>query len=240
MHLLKDASESVQRNWEVAAIFAVGSLAISWPQMGLARLLFPDAPENLPAWFPGFHFAAVLVNSSLYALLCSVCFARLGKEIDRPLWKCRDDLEAVRRFFTPWLMLFLLTSTLSDVAGRLMENGLEGPAVFFVLSHTLCFVLGLPMGACIMHAGGLHWDALHEVFKPMRTLFPLCLYAIGLMFLELFWQVLLGPLLKESLSVFPVILLPVAYLDCLTFALMWRICMIQRDLPPDSDWDDDF
>ena len=50
-----------------------------------------------------YGFGSLLLLSVCFALGQSVAFARMGREMDRPLWKVSGDREAIRRYVNIFL-----------------------------------------------------------------------------------------------------------------------------------------
>jgi hypothetical protein len=242
VRLLPDAFESTRQNRGSVLAYMLWTsllaLALDWANLFPANEI---ATQPWPRWAPWYNIGFILVHAAAYALVTAVCFARMGANIDRPLWKCKNDAEALRRFFMPWFILNLFSLTLLDAQNSLSqgENGGIQLLIFFLL-----FVTTLPVGACVMYGGGLDWNILIELLRPFWRLFPLTLQAMLLLALE-FFLLLSGlvfhhnhPSLEGAWWFYPALNLPLAYMDCLAFALMWRVCMIHRDLPPPDTSDD--
>jgi len=236
-----DACASVRRNWTTVAVF----IAVVSGCESLVRLLSlafaGDSPlEELPPLLRAVDLCARILLAAGYSAAQAIAFARLGKDIDRPLWKCSGDYEALARYFTPWFILNLFLTllwTLRHVAA--VHESIGGVQLLEFLSIVLC-VLCVPTGACIVYGGGLHWERLGQLLAPMVRQFPLAAVSMffGLLGYTLF--LLADAVIPgiAAMTVAPALLTALlALLDCLAFAAMWRVCMIQRDAPPGEDFD---
>jgi len=130
---------------------------------------------------------AILI-SAIYALV----FARFGRALDRPIWKCPSDAEAIRRFFMPWLILTLSTIALRDVQAN------AGSLDFVIAIELLLILVGpfvIPFGACVMHHGALAWEEIGTILAPIGRQFRMLLPVLALGI----FQYILQNFLAESL-----------------------------------------
>lgn len=243
MSLFEDAWTSLQRNRGTIAAYLAFTFALSLVDSLIGWGLAPDDPKAVPAWLPHYRIVSIVVFCALYSVLTSIFFARMGREIDRPLWKCADDREAVQRFFSTWFILSLLNSTMQAIVAHFHEAGQDTASAWCLLGFMIVFILTIPVGACIMYGGGLQWPVVHELLKPMLTMFPMTLNALSVALLEfvlLEGRVFFPVAIQKQILFGPVLNVMLTSLECYVFALMWRICMLHRDLPPGESNDFDF
>jgi hypothetical protein len=242
--ILRDGVRSVQRNQWLIIAFAAACAGldlavrlVEWPLIGF------DATRDIPPWAANVDLLIQMVYVALYAALVAVVFARLGKDIDRPLWKCGSSAEALRRFFALWLIInlyFLMLYRLQRVA--IMHDN-EDVAIFLELLVMISYIVAFPAGTCIMYAGKLDWAQLGPSLRPLTRKFDLAfpvlainfggyvLLTIG-MFIGAEVTAIAGRLLIPGALSFAM-----ALLDGFVFCAMWRVCMVHRDEPDTDDED---
>lgn len=236
-----DAWASIRRNWGTVAVFIAAICGCEILVRLLSLTFVGDSPpEKLPPELRAIELSFQLLLAAIYSAAQAVAFARLGKDIDRPLWKCSGDYEALARYFTPWFILNLLLTLLWTLRRIAYAHDNESGGLLIEFLVMLLYVLCVPIGACIVYGGGLQWERLGQLLAPLMRQFPLA--AVSLLF-GLIGFTLLGLIrdLAPGIAAMPVAAAGVtallALFDCLAFAAMWRVCMIQRDTPPDEDLD---
>ncbi|HNR32493.1 MAG TPA: hypothetical protein PKI11_16505 [Candidatus Hydrogenedentes bacterium] len=239
--LFLDAWESVRRNWMTVTVFiAVVCVSEAIIRLLSLALVGGSPPEALSPALRVAELALKILLAAVYSAAQAVCYARMGKDIDRPLWKCPSDWEALARFFTPWFILNLLLLLLWTLQGVVAAHDSAGGVLLLEFLIMLLYVLCVPIGACIVYGGGLQWQALGYLLYPLAKQFslaviPMLFGLIGFTLIGLVYDLVPG---IAGMPLTPVLLsAPLALLDCLAFAAMWRVCMIQRDTPPDEDLD---
>lgn len=184
--------------------------------------------------------ALAIAISVVYALV----FARLGRLLDRPLWKCASDAEAVRRFFMPWFILTLSTIALRDAQGN------SGSVELYLLIETTMIFLSpfvVPIGTCVMHHGALNWEEIGAILTPIgrqfRMIIPVLLVGILQYMLQEWFSSVLpnGPEAVYTRAAGATLCnVPIWIMDALVFCMMWRVCMLDRDAALNSYGHDDF
>ena len=94
-------------------------------------------------------------------------------------------------------------------------------------------VLGVPIGACIVYGGALRWGEIPAMLAPLFRLFPMAFIALTLGFLQAFIIDVASGMLQgaqHAVWVWSVVNIPLILLECLSFAVMWLVCMHYRDI----------
>jgi hypothetical protein len=219
----------------LAAVYVGVHVLMVCLSRGALAVVAPYVPEaHPPLWLPVFDMSRQLALAVAASVLQAVVFARLGKSLDRPLWKCRDDGEAVRRFFLLWFILNLGLGALEQLHANAIGWDIAELAMLLEILIFLAAVVLLPFGACVMYSGRLEWAALPEALRPMGRQLPLTLRVMSLLMLQyaltLLLQIALYNHVKDrSAILIPALTIaPAAFLECLAFCAMWRVCMIHR------------
>lgn len=200
----------------------------------------PLGPPPVP--FTLFNILHEILFAAALAALYAVLLAALGREIDRPLWKCSLPREALQRFFTVWFILTLTTFVLRDFQAN-ANNPEAQLAIEVFLIFSLPFVI--PLGACVMHHGALHWEELPAILAPLGRHFnlflPVLLVGLFQYLLQLTLAAAVPPVTHPyaQAAALSLVNLPAAWLDLLMFAISWRICALHRDTAPASPFDED-
>jgi hypothetical protein len=240
--LLTDALNALKRNLSLVLVFFAAAIFLSVAHKILILALGLDGEGLAPAL--GLLRIAVSVTViAAYSLLLAVLFARLARAMDRPIWKCSGDREALRLYFEPWFILSLIHFALLSLAGTAHGAGQPDLAATIILLTCLYALLIIPAGACIMYAHGLNWQNLGDILAPIGRQFGQVLIVILIGFLQVILFIGGSQLVSaEGPTLDPRILLvevTINGLDLLAFAVMWRILMIDRDTPrEDSDYFD--
>lgn len=235
--MLGEAFRAVQEN--LSALFAYWAIILPVAALDIARQQFLEGAESA---FQGWRNALISVTlmvleSAATALAASVAFSRMGRELDKPLWKVQDDGEAVRRFFPLWF-LFSLALGVFSLISTLLAVVTEDAALHLalLLMYVVAAVLTIPLGACIMFSGRVHRDRLGETLQPIAN------QALGIAVFVLFGVVAYIFLLSLAISIPPhlafaklAIHIVGGYCDCVIFAGVWLIYRADRDSPPDEE-----
>jgi len=257
MSLITNAESALVRNWrgillyillcvEVVALYRVASNEFD-------RLLTGGAlptPEQLaelkpkPAWYIASHLVADIALACLISVLQACANARLGADIDRPLWKCLDDREAVARYAVIWVMLNLFYFTLMQLQSSMFDQGQVAMASLFSLFALTWNLIYVPVGVCFMHHGGVKDLRLSEALMPLLHFLPRTLLVAGLGFLQLILFELLLSSVPEAMRGLPWVIapinIPIIYLECLGLAIIWNTCAEYRAVAAAHQDDDDF
>ncbi|MBL7647181.1 MAG: hypothetical protein JNK74_13420 [Candidatus Hydrogenedentes bacterium] len=257
MTLITNAERALVRNWRAIFLYILLCVAVvalyRFASNEFDRLLTGGAlltPDQLaeikpkPAWYIASHLVADIALACLISLLQACAYARLGADIDRPLWKCLSDREAIARYAVIWIMLNLFYFTLMQLQSSMFDQGQVAMATllsFFALAWNLIYV---PIGVCLMHHGGLKELRLAEALMPMLHFLPRTLLVAGLGFLQLILFELILSSVPEAMRGLPWIIapvnIPIIYLECLGVAIMWSTCAEYRAVAAAHQDDDDF
>lgn len=254
MPLFADAWASLKRNQFELLIYVVG-LSLFILLTSALSVALGITPDSEASWLPIFRFSLTLVQAAFQSAIMAIVFARMGEDIDRPLWRCPSGAEALQRFFMPWFILNLGMLTLLRISERAAEADYQGAAYTLVLLFLLGWVVALPAGACVMYHGRLHWPELGIALRPIVGRFDLSFLVFSVLLLQFLlmlaaqsfavshtkvdnddlWQVV-----KTQILYWPLAAIPLNLLDLYAFAMMWRVCMIFRDEETDEEDPFDF
>jgi hypothetical protein len=237
LNILSEAVKTVRQNGGtvlsyVAILVGLDAAKVSMDFLVDGGILVP--PD--PVVFRVYQYAADVLLAFFIAVVQAIVFARMGREIDRPLWKVKGDWDAVRRFFPLWFLLSLLQITLL----RLLDNfGETAAGILCLMGFFVLFLLYVPLGSCIMFTGNLRWGELPDSLAPLRRQWPYALIVLGLNGVQLL-------LLMEFLRFLAIhgsrdkwiglelgLDAVLSSLDCLVFAATWLICMTDRNTAED-------
>ena len=234
--LVKAAWNDLKNNQLLLAVYLAAQIALACAYIGLDRLIFPEEPPSpAPLWLPAARFFQQLCLASIVAALQSIVFARFGKAIDLPLWKCRTDGEALRRFFLLWAFVNLAYITLDQLASQAYRAEAVDLAYGLVMLIFMYHVLVFPLAVCVMYAGRFATIEPSDVFAPITRHFGLAAVVFLVLSMSFMFYFGMAPaaLNQEPL---PRVLVGVALLTLLlalvelfAFAAIWRLCMLHRD-----------
>jgi len=237
LDVLRQAIDAVQRNLIALAIYLVITVGANTLALACVHLL--GGPFENPFENPRIAALTVLIYlvlTVIFAVASAIAFARFGKELDKPLWKCAGDWEAFRRFFLVWFALhnLVIAVEIDFIFAATHENAV--PPVLTYFGRLAGFVLAVPAGAFLMFPGGIDWHDLGGVFRPLVRQFPhvfmvLLAYGMVVLFLEY------TDTRDLPLWIQPALAIVSGYFDCVVFCAIWIICIIDRQSPEEDDLD---
>lgn len=248
MQYLREAALDVQRNLSAfilyAAIFSGAHILLT-----LVRAPFePAVDETVPNTLLILDIVLLLVLVHAIAFAQTIAFSRLGREIDRPLWKIRTDGEALKRFFMMWALINLTANGLLELSERDFGGG-DAVAINILLlfAGLGAIVVSVPVGACIMFTGRVSSRAIGEslapIFRqPARAGVVFLIMMAQMLTVFLFLSLLVRedgqlPSMVARLGIGLVSGIVQVYLDCLAVAATWHLCMVDRETVDDIDFD---
>lgn len=245
MIFLQNAIAAVQRNAVALLVYAAGVLAIQILGLAAEYVLLGGwslPQETMSSRMRAMELAITLVQAPLSAAVTAIAFARIGKDMDRPLWRSAGDQDALRRFFQLWLVLILISMALGHgaSAAHSRESSLVVP---LLLVYLVFSVLTVPIGACMMFPGTVQWRELGRNLAPLGYQFPRTLLLCFLTFLQVVlvqkvFEVRMDPEAGNRwLMLTPVVTVIGAYIDCLVFAGTWLMCIEHRNTDRDNDFE---
>lgn len=225
----QSAVNDLKLQWREVAGYAVAVVA--------AQSLFRAADLAIHggegAWVSVVRFLALCMLAAAVSSLQAVFFTKLGKRIDYPVWRCGDAGEALRRFFSLWLILNLVVLATVSFHLRAMISGASDLAVTLEFLIMAMAALYIPLGACLMRrdvsASGDAASAFLPLLRQLRLVFPVMLLGIAQLFLLRVLQFAVPMDTVRGLLLVTAADAPLAALDCLMFAMMWRVLMHDRE-----------
>jgi hypothetical protein len=167
-----------------------------------------------------------LFQALAWAFAASVAFSRIGRDMDRPLWKVPDDRAALARFFVPWFILALVFTTAGQALFSTINPEEPASILGWLTGVSLVAMWIVPLGACVMFMGRLDWAHLGDALTPLFRQFPLALPFLGLGFLTCF--VLSMLFVGESIVLMMLLKALDGLAECLVFAGIWAVCRHDR------------
>ena len=244
MEFLAEGFRALERHWRIVAAYTLSSLAVimaihTWQAAMLQEWFGPVADSTVRIG----DLIVMVGGTALIAAIQAIFLARFGQAIDRPLFKLDGTMDAIRRFFTLWLLLNIVMLALNEFTSNLAVEkhpAAEGVLIFVFIWH----VIYIPIGACIMFHGTSRGSEIAEALAPMGRLFP---QTLSIFVLRMFEFSLLfafaGAVVPTAengvawLVGAPALSTMAILLECVSFAAMWEICRVFRDL---DDQDDEF
>ncbi len=239
MAILRAAFQALQRNYGPLLFYIAVGFVVYSARLSLDALVIAPRSEEMPENILRLYLMAMDVAAvALVALAQTIAFSRIGREIDKPMWRVADDLDAVRLFYKLWLLLGLLNVVairfLEIVAAQSDEAATQLMVHMMWLAGTVLLFL---LGTAVMFYGRVGRQEVSEAVSTMGRQFPYTLLILILGFFLRFFLIELQP----NLPIWerPALAIADGYLDCLLFASMWLVCIYHRDEYEHPD-DEDF
>ncbi len=228
--MIAQAFAAVQRNYRALLLYLLIHVTVSSAIVAFNTLVVEVHKEDLgDQWVSYIALFGNILDAVAWALAQAICFARIGRDMDRPLWKIESDGEAVKRFFGMWLLLDLLNLTMVTLATTLYKStDYQDTAVAIAQFHPMLAACIVPIGAAIMfygHAGRV------EIGKSLNTFFAQFPRSLAIWAMGFFAFIILSSLLIEGQlgrAFYPLIAAVDSYFDCFIFACVWLTCLKQR------------
>lgn len=235
--MLSHAVRALQRN--VSALLIYGSLTVAFQVLRLLceDLVVSPSEDSLdPRWVSAYRFSADILGMLALALAQTLAYARIGRDMDRPLWKIADDWDALRRFFQFWLVIDLAVLAIIRVPELL--PGDEAAIQLFVYFYIAASAMAVPFGAAVMFTGRAGAAEIREAANMLADRLPQAagIIAAGCLVNFTFFVMLVSPGFPHWAT--PFLVAVDAYLSCLFFAYTWLVCIQHRDEDShDTDFD---
>jgi len=234
--LFKTAWADLRQNQGLVAAYLLAHVLLACIFRAVQFVVLPeDDPVPAPLWLPAFKFTQQLVIVTMAALIQTIVLARLGKAIDIPLWKCRDDREALRRYFLLWALVNLGYVTLDQFASNAYQAGSIDMAYSLLMLIFMYTVIVFPLAVCLMYAGRFSSLEVSEIFAPLTRNLALTGTVFLLLAMSFMIHVALAPIAVQQESLIremigaSLLTLPLALIELFVFAAVWRLCMYHRD-----------
>ncbi|NUM54142.1 MAG: hypothetical protein HUU46_10905 [Candidatus Hydrogenedentes bacterium] len=251
MELLKSASNVLQRHLPNVALYLAVTVVLSLAGSAFTiyqTVLNPDPDVEPTLASNAMRIAWFTAYSAIAAIAQCVVFSRIGREIDRPLWKVRDDREALQRFYMMWFEFNLVANTAFWIAGTPFGEGeIQALNVLATFIAWALVVILVPFGTCQMFLGSFSWQTFGDGLGPLSRRPIEFAPVFGITILQCIFGTYVGLLTQPDgteTSTFALITvarlacdLAIAYLDCLVFTAAWLVCKDDRDSPDEIDLD---
>lgn len=255
MNFYREAAIALRQNGRTVLLYIVAGMTIAALDVLLDLFVLAPATGDVP----NTAMAVALIVSSILmvalgALASTVFFARMGREMDKPMWRVADDRDALRLFYRLWLLLGLLTLAYA----RVMEQFLAGSSdptslIAFLCTFFVWATLLNVFGAFVMFYGRAGREEINAAFGtfahhlgPVIAISLLGLLA-GLVLVDAQQRVVLLGTAPNSTSAHLVLRIVLSMLlggvDSLVsifiFAYAWLVCIFHRDHyeEPGDDFD---
>ena len=237
--MLKETLTILQRNLPVVLLYLGAAAALSALRLaGNWYMSGGDFEGARTSAEQTYFVVADLTMALLAAAVQVVVFNTLGAAADRPLWKQMPLREAFARFYQLWLIINLLVlAGFQSIQWVMTTAGDSSGASLFLLWLVLSgFVL--PYGAAVMFYRDTGRTELKLAVLTLVDQLPrlLLVLLLWLSVNALYWVILLSQTLPHYLT--PLLVVVVAYFDCVVFVYTWLLCTFHRNNPrEDDDWD---
>ncbi len=234
MPIVVEAFRAVARQPLVALGFLTGAVLLGVPvYFGDQWLGIDPKAEVLPLWYGVYSSAQDLLLVVGSTALQTWCFTLIGRDMDRPLWKCESLRDGFQRFFIIWLLINLISVALSHAQVTAAKAEVVDLVALFETIILVGMVVLPIIGACLMYLGGLAWDRMGDALAPVVRYPSLTLQAVLFHVLAYLLRgvIIFSPIIPEAHAslVLCLLMAPFALLDLLGFAAMWRVCIHHRD-----------
>jgi len=238
--ILSSAFLALQRNLGPLLFYLCVGFVVYSGRLAIDTLVIKPMGEDISETFIRFYGILVdIVAVAIIALAQTIAFSRIGRDIDRPMWRVEDDREALRRFYGLWLLLGLgniAALRILDIAAA--STGEESTRFLLAMLWLSGAVLIVPVGSSVMFYGHVKREEVGEALSTMLQHIPYVLLfsVIGIFFGFMF----IGLQPDLPLWARPALAIADAYLDCFLFTCMWLVCIYHRDEfqhPDNQDFD---
>lgn len=234
MQTLSIALGHVQRNYVALLIYAAIIAAYLGLRVAIENWLIADfdlsaLDSNANARY--YILGAGVTTAATAAIGQAIAFLRMGEDIERPVWKVRQQPGALARFWGFWFTINLIavTSSLLINLSPLELSTKESMQILYLFAEALL----VPFGATVMFFGGTSRTDLANALSMMFHQLPGFLIIALLNFMA---STFLTSLIRDLPSgALPALGIVSCYLDCFVFAFCWELCRNQREIEENMD-----
>jgi len=106
--ILGAAFQALQRNRGPLLFFiGVATIVYSLQLVFYTLVIEPRSEETLERSIQFYSITVDIAGVAVIALAQTIAFSRIGRDVDRPMWRIAGDGEALKRFYGLWLLLGL-------------------------------------------------------------------------------------------------------------------------------------
>lgn len=237
---LRNAFRALLENFRAFLFYAAVALVL-----GIASVLFrvfiiapmtdSASDTQLNLYLIAFQIGHVAITMAA----ATVTFARIGREVDKPMWRVADDVDALRLFYRMWILIGLIGLVSMQVVQLIASETSEPVTVdMFRVGFLVLIALLYAFGSCVMFYGRPGREEINQAFTTMS-------HHAGPVMMVCIIGVLAGFILPPLFVLLPLFLQPVvnvldAYIDCFIFTFMWLVCIYNRDHYEHHEDDIDF
>ena len=240
MAILGAAFQALQRNRGPLLFFiGVATIVYSLQLVFYTLVIEPRSGETLERSIQFYSITVDIAGVAVIALAQTIAFSRIGRDVDRPMWRIEDDWEALKRFYGLWLLLGLASIAILRIVDIIATTTEEDSAglVLFMLWLTIAALI-VPFGSAVMFYGQVRRQ---EIGEAVSTMFRHFQYILLFAIIGIFFGIMISDL-QSTLPLWarPALAIANGYLECLLFAAMWLVCIYHRDhidRPDDQDFD---
>lgn len=228
--MVAEAFSAVHRNKDAVAMYMAVSIGIMAAQGATGHFLSDSVRKEMaPVYASAYDFGLDLLIALAYAIVQCIAFARIARDIDRPLWKVDSGAESLRRFFKLWFILMLVSVTMIEVTERAAELKIAPLASLLSSCWLLIYLFMIPFGACVMFYGKVGREELRLAADTLVHQFPRTLIVLFIAFAVLIVIEVVQVFANLPVWAKPAIGILDGYGDCLIFSTAWLLCMYNRD-----------
>ena len=224
MRVFAEAFRAVEQNKVILGLYIVLSAGVHGFFIAAMTVLAKVAGTPFPRWAIATYLITGIVACAAFASLQAVVLARLGRILDRPLWKVKTDREALQRFFMPWFLFQLAIFMSVELHKRLVASGTAD----LLMAALLLMAASVPVCACIMFHGRFVWRELGVALAPLLHRLPEALLVLLAGLVEAVLVLYMVENQYYGRGVWVIADIVEAYFHCLLFAATWFICMAHR------------
>jgi len=238
--ILSSAFLALQRNLGPLLFYLCVGFVVYSARLAIDTfVLGPKVDEASESFTRFYRISSDIVAVAAVAFAQTIAFSRIGRDIDKPMWRVEDDWEALRRFYGLWLLLGLTNVAALQVVNIIAATTGDDSTGFLLGTMWLSgAMLIIPFGSAVMFYGHVKRQEVGEALSTMLRHFP---YTFLFAFIGFFFRYMFI-LIQPDLPLWarPALAIADAYLECFLFACMWLVCIYHRDdfeQPDNQDFD---
>lgn len=255
MNFYREAAIALRQNGRTVVFYMLAGMAIAALDETIDLFVLAPASDEAPT--TALNVALILSSIlmvSLGALASTIFFSRIGREMDKPMWRVADDRDALRLFFRLWLLLGLLTLAYARVMEQFLPRTGDPTALIVFLCTFFVWATFLNVfGAFVMFYGRPGREELNAAFGTFaHHLGPIIAVSLvgllaGLVLVDAHQRVNLIGIAGEASSLQLALRIALNTLlggidtlvSAFIFAYAWLICIFHRDHfeEPGDDFD---
>jgi MFS family permease len=165
----REAARALRQNPEPVLLYIAIGVGLALANSALDQFVLGPVADRTSDRMLSLQLILIAVGTTaVSAFANTICFARIGREMDKPMWRVTSDADAFHLFYRLWLLLGLLALVYLHVMEQLLpERPDTDTIVIFLCSFLVLASVMYVFGSAVMFYGR---PGREEVTQALSTM----------------------------------------------------------------------